>query len=68
MHVNIIIIFTTNYIILYLYLYIYFLIYHIILIVLIYLPKTKKFGCVGMGDLTSLFKSCEIDRSQGRLV
>ena len=29
---------------------------------------TKKFGCVGRGDLTSLFKSCEIDRSQGRLV
>ena len=21
----------------------------------IYLPKTKKFGCVGRGDLTSLF-------------
>ena len=21
------------------------------------LPKTKKFGCVGMGDLTSLFFS-----------
>ena len=33
-----------------------------------YLPKTKKFGCVGRGDLTSLFKSCEIDRSQERLV
>ena len=23
----------------------------------IYLPKTKKFGCVGRGDLTSLFFS-----------
>ena len=22
-----------------------------------YLPKTKKFGCVGRGDLTSLFFS-----------
>ena len=32
------------------------------------LPKTKKFDCVGSGDLTSLFKSCEIDRSQGRFV
>ena len=32
------------------------------------LPKTKKFDCLGRGDLTSLFKSCEIDRSQGRLV
>ena len=25
------------------------------------LPKTKKFDCLGRGDLTSLFKSCEID-------
>ena len=32
------------------------------------IPKTKKFGCVGRGDLTFLFKSCEIDRSQGRHV
>ena len=32
------------------------------------IPKTKKFGCVGKGDLTFLFKSCEIDRSQGRHV
>ena len=32
------------------------------------IPKTKKFGCVGRGDLTFLFKSCEIDRSQGRLL
>ena len=32
------------------------------------IPKTKKFGCVGGGDLTFLFKSCEIDRSQGRLL
>ena len=32
------------------------------------LPKAKKFGCVGRGDLTSLFKSCEINKSQGRLV
>ena len=31
------------------------------------LPKTKKFGSVGRGDLTSLFKSCEIDRSRGDL-
>ena len=30
------------------------------------IPNTKKFGCVGRGDLTFLFKSCEIDRSQGR--
>ena len=37
---------------------------------LLYLPKTKKFGYVGRGDLTSLFKSCAIDQSisQGRLV
>ena len=32
------------------------------------IPKTKKFGCVGRGDLTFLFKSCELDKSQGRLV
>ena len=32
------------------------------------IPKTKKFGCVGRGDLTILFKSSEIDRSQGRLL
>ena len=32
------------------------------------LPKPKKFGCVGREDLTLLFKSCEIDESQGRLV
>ena len=31
------------------------------------IPKTKKFGCVGRGDLTFFFKSGEIDRSQGRL-
>ena len=31
------------------------------------IPKTKKFGCVGRGDLTFLFKSCEIDKSQGDL-
>ena len=24
---------------------------------IVYLPKTKKFGCVGRGDLTSLFFS-----------
>ena len=35
---------------------------------IMYLPKTKKFGCVSRGDLTSLFKSCEIERSKGRLV
>ena len=29
-----------------------------------YLPKTKKFDCVGRGEFTSLFKSSEIDRSQ----
>ena len=28
--------------------------------------KTKKFGFVGRGDLTFLFKSYEIDRCQGR--
>ena len=27
------------------------------------IPKTKKFGCVGKGDLTFLFKSCETNRS-----
>ena len=27
------------------------------------IPKTKKFGCVGRGDLTFLFKSCEMDKS-----
>ena len=32
------------------------------------MPKTKKFGCVGRGDLTFLFKSCEIYESQGRLI
>ena len=32
------------------------------------IPKTKKFGCVGWGDLTFLFKSCEIYESQGRLI
>ena len=31
----------------------------------IYYTKNQKFGCVGRGDLTFLFKSCEIDRSQG---
>ena len=31
------------------------------------IPKTKKFGCVGRGDLTFLFKSCEVDKSQGDL-
>ena len=36
--------------------------------ILINLPKTQNFDCLGRGDLTSLFKSCEIDRSQGRLV
>ena len=34
----------------------------------IIIPKTKMFGCIGKGDLTFLFKSCEIDKSQGRLV
>ena len=32
------------------------------------IPKTKKFGCVGRGDLTFLFKSCEIYESQRRLM
>ena len=32
------------------------------------IPKTKKVGCVGRGDLTFLFKSCEIYKSQGRLI
>ena len=31
------------------------------------IPKTKKFGCVGRGDLTFLFKSCEMYESQGDL-
>ena len=31
------------------------------------ISKTKKFGCVGRGDLTFLFKSCENYESQGRL-
>ena len=36
----------------------------------VYLPKTKNFDCVDRGkpDFPFLFKSCEIDRSQGRLV
>ena len=33
-----------------------------------YIPKTKKFGCVGRGDLTFLFKSCEIYESQGIVI
>ena len=32
------------------------------------IPKTKKFGCVGRGDLTFLFKSCEMYESQGKLI
>ena len=32
------------------------------------IPKTKKFDCVGRGDLTFLFKSCEMYESQGRLI
>ena len=32
------------------------------------IPKIKKFGCVGRGDLTFLFKSCEMYESQGRLI
>ena len=32
------------------------------------IPKTKNFGCVGRGDLTFLFESCEIYESQGRLI
>ena len=32
------------------------------------IQKTKKFGYVGRGDLTFLFKSYEIDKSQGRLI
>ena len=43
-----------------LYIYIYIYIYII--------PKTKKFGCLGRGDLTFLFKSCEMYESQGRLI
>ena len=37
--------------------------------VYIYLPKTKKFGCVGRGDLTSHFfsKRCEILEVRGEL-
>ena len=33
-----------------------------------YIYQKPKIGCVGRGDLTSRFKSCEIDRSQGILV
>ena len=32
------------------------------------IPKTKKLGCVGRGDLTFLITSCEIYESQGRLI
>ena len=32
------------------------------------MPKTKKFGFLGRGDRTFLFKSCEIDRIQGRFL
>ena len=32
------------------------------------IPKTKKFGCVGRGDVAFLFKSCEIYESQERLI
>ena len=40
----------------------------IYIIFILYLPKTKKFGCVGRGDLTSLlFKSCEILEVRGDL-
>ena len=35
-------------------------------IIYIHLPKTKKFGCGGRGDLTLLFKSCEIDKIKVR--
>ena len=48
---------------------IYVCVYNIVRIVwLCIIPKTKKFGCVGRGDLTFLFKSCEIYESQGRLI
>ena len=44
-------------------------VYNIVRIVwLRVIPKTKKFGCVGRGDLTFRFKSCEIYESQGRLI
>ena len=35
----------------------------------IYLPRTKKFGCVGRGrpDFSFLFKSCEILEVRGDL-
>ena len=32
------------------------------------ISKTKKFGCVGRGNQTFLFKSCEMYESQGRLI
>ena len=32
------------------------------------IPKTIKVGCVGRGDLTFLFKSCEIYESLRRLI
>ena len=37
-------------------------------IIYVYIYYAKKFGCVGRGDLTFLFKSCEIYESQGRLI
>ena len=43
------------------------LIYSMISHILIIIPKTKKFDCFGWGYMTSLFRSCEIDRSQGKL-
>ena len=56
----------------YIYIYIihiYIYIIHIYIYIYIDLPKTKKFGVwEGRPDFSFLFKSCEIDRSQGRLV
>ena len=41
---------------------------HICIYIYIYLPKTKKFGCVGgRPDFSFLFKSCEILEVRGDL-
>ena len=52
----------------YMHMYNYNVYVHIVYVHIMHLPKTKKFDRVGRGDLTFLFKSCEIDKSHGRLV
>ena len=39
--------------------------YNTCCIMYIVLYENQKFDCVGRGDLTFLFESCEIDRSWG---